>query len=136
MFLKIWFKYCFVLNNYNYWYELKTVLLIFYFISFCVVFLIFLLSFLIQKKSIYKEKLTLFECGFEPYGSKKNCFEIQYFIIGLLFLLFDIEIIFLIPWILNLGILNFISIFIMLLFLILLVIGLYYEWKKNALDWI
>jgi NADH-quinone oxidoreductase subunit A len=63
-------------------------------------------------------------------------FNIQFFIVGILFMLFDLELAYIFPWIFNLGSLSIFCYFLMIFFLILLIIGFIYEWKKGALDWI
>lgn len=100
---------------------------------------ILILAFIIQPKKKTKPQDT-FECGVEYYGDARNLFNIKFYMVAVLFILFDIEAIFLFPWAVNL--LNFKSaglaafIFIeMLVFLLVLVIGLYYVWKKGALEW-
>ncbi|NCN09112.1 MAG: NAD(P)H-quinone oxidoreductase subunit 3 [Leptospira sp.] len=100
---------------------------------------ILILAFIIQPKKKTKPQDT-FECGVEYYGDARNLFNIKFYMVAVLFILFDIEAVFLFPWAVNL--LNFKSaglaafIFIeMLVFLLVLVIGLYYVWKKGALEW-
>lgn len=73
------------------------------------------------------EKHSPYECGFEPFGDAQAVFNIQFFIVGLLFMIFDLELAFLFPWVLNLGNLPLFSFFIMIFFLILLTIGFIYE---------
>lgn len=97
---------------------------------------LFLLAFILSPKEVTFEKTSPYECGFEPFGDAKLPFNIQFFIVGILFMLFDLELAYLFPWVLNLGNLNFFGFFILVFFLLLLLIGLIYEWKKGALNWI
>ncbi|MCZ8237146.1 MAG: NADH-quinone oxidoreductase subunit A [Leptospiraceae bacterium] len=101
--------------------------------------IILILAFIIQPKKKTKPQDT-FECGVEYYGDARSLFNIKFYMVAVLFILFDIEAVFLFPWAVNL--LNFkeagLAIFIfveMLVFLLILVIGLYYVWKKGALEW-
>jgi len=80
-------------------------------------------------------KTAPYECGFNPYADARMQFEIKFYLIGILFIIFDIEISFLFPWVINLYNLNFSAIFSMCFFIFLLTIGFVYEWKKGALDW-
>ena len=81
------------------------------------------------------EKLSPYECGFEAFEDARMKFDVRYYLVAILFILFDLEIAFLFPWatVLNdIGLFGFIS---MMVFLGILVVGFVYEWKKGALDW-
>jgi len=83
-----------------------------------------------------QEKLTTYECGEEPEGSAWLQFNIRFYVIALIFLIFDVEVIFLFPWAVvytEMGLLAFIE---MAIFLFILIIGLAYVWKKGDLDWV
>jgi NADH-quinone oxidoreductase subunit A len=107
----------------------------YFFICFFISFLLFLVSyfFVIQLPNV--EKVSIYECGFNPFTDSRNRFEIRYYIVAILFLIFDLEIIFLFPWIILLNNLTFLNFFSMILFLIILIIGFIYEWFKGALNW-
>lgn len=122
--------------HYTYWKAQYTYILCYIGFSFTLCCILFLLAFMISSKEVTFEKTSPYECGFEPFGDGHLIFNIQFFIVGILFMLFDLELAYLFPWIVNLGNLNFFSFFIMIFFLILLTVGLIYEWKKGALDWI
>ena len=95
----------------------------------------FFLSILVGKKSPYTEKNSTYECGFEPFDETRGKFEVKFYLVAILFIIFDLEIAFLFPWAIslgNIGILGFTS---MMIFLFILTIGFIYEWKKGALDW-
>ena len=81
------------------------------------------------------EKLSTYECGFEPFNDSRMEFDVRFYLVAILFIIFDLEIAFLFPWAIslgNIGILGFTS---MMIFLFILTIGFIYEWKKGALDW-
>ena len=76
-----------------------------------------------------------FECGNDPIGNPRNRFSVQFFLIALLFIIFDVEVVFIFPWAVlfrQLGWYGFIE---MAVFLVILIIGLFYVWKKGALEW-
>ena len=122
--------------NYNYWYEQYSYLGCYILFSFVLSSFLFILSFIFFPRDITFEKNSTYECGFEPFGSAQLVFNIQFFIVGILFMVFDLELAYIFPWVLYLGNICFFSFFIMFVFLFLLIICLLYEWKKGALDWI
>lgn len=81
------------------------------------------------------EKLSAYECGFEPFEEARLQFNVHYYIVGILFLIFDIEIVYLFPCAIIFTILNPFSFFVLAYFLIILTIGFIYEWKIGALKW-
>ena len=81
------------------------------------------------------EKLSAYECGFEAFGDARMQVDIRYYLVAILFILFDLEIAFLVPWAVSLGTIGFIGFMSMMVFLGILVIGFIYEWGKGALDW-
>ena len=80
-------------------------------------------------------KLSPYECGFEAFEDARMKFDVRYYLIAILFILFDLEIAFLFPWAVVLQEIGFFGFMAMLLFLAILVVGFIYEWKKGALDW-
>jgi NADH-quinone oxidoreductase subunit A len=78
-------------------------LLVFAFISILIVFILLLLSYIVSPKNVNVEKLSTYECGFEPFDESRKSFDIQFYIVGVLFLIFDIEIAFLFPWAVSLS---------------------------------
>ncbi|WP_038056911.1 NADH-quinone oxidoreductase subunit A [Thermodesulfobacterium hydrogeniphilum] len=83
----------------------------------------------------YKEKLIAYECGLDPSGDTRIPFRIRFYLIGLLFLVFDVEIVFLYPWAIvfdHLGLFGFIEIFV---FMIMLLVAYIYAWSEGALTW-
>jgi len=92
-------------------------------------------NFLFSPKKPDPEKLSAYECGFEPFSDSRMKFDVRFYLVAILFIIFDLEIAFLFPWAIslgNIGLLGFVS---MMIFLFILTIGFIYEWKKGALDW-
>lgn len=81
------------------------------------------------------EKLSAYECGFEAFGDARMQVDIRYYLVAILFILFDLEIAFLFPWAVSLGTIGFVGFMSMMVFLGILVVGFVYEWGKGALDW-
>ena len=81
------------------------------------------------------EKLSPYECGFEAFEDARMKFDVRYYLIAILFILFDLEIAFLFPWAVVLQEIGFFGFMAMLLFLAILVVGFIYEWMKGALEW-
>nr|UFZ13339.1 NADH dehydrogenase subunit 3 [Protohermes subnubilus] len=112
-------------------------LLIMTFIIMTISFIIMMLATILSKKSfIDREKASPFECGFDPISSSRLPFSLRFFLIAVIFLIFDVEIALLFPLIL---IMNFSSILMWFMvssiFLLILLIGLYHEWNQGALNW-
>jgi len=80
-------------------------------------------------------KLSPYECGFEAFEDARMQFDVRYYLVAILFILFDLEIAFLFPWAVSLGTIGFTGFVAMMVFLAILVVGFIYEWKKGALDW-
>jgi NADH-quinone oxidoreductase subunit A len=94
-----------------------------------------LLTHLLGPKQRTKKKLESFECGIESIGNARNPFSVKYFLTAILFVLFDVEVIFMYPWAVNfknLGIVGFVE---MLIFMVFLLLGFFYVIKRKALDW-
>ena len=109
-------------------------------IIFLVIALILSLGFLIlnfafSPKNPDPEKLSAYECGFEPFNDSRMEFDVRFYLVAILFIIFDLEIAFLFPWAITLGNIGIFGFFSMMLFLFILTIGFIYEWKKGALDW-
>jgi NADH-quinone oxidoreductase subunit A len=97
--------------------------------------IIFFLSFFLSSKLDDAEKLTAYECGFNPFSDSRSEFDVKFYIVAILFIIFDLEISFLFPFSVCLNTISISGVYFMLLFLIILTIGFFYEWKKGALDW-
>jgi len=81
------------------------------------------------------EKLSPYECGFEAFGDSRMKFDVRYYLVAILFILFDLEIAFLFPWAIANGTLGLVGFWTVMAFLAVLTVGFVYEWKKGALDW-
>ena len=81
------------------------------------------------------EKLSPYECGFEAFEDARMKFDVRYYLVAILFILFDLEIAFLFPWAIVLQEIGFFGFMAMMVFLAILVVGFIYEWKKGALEW-
>ena len=81
------------------------------------------------------EKLSPYECGFEPFEDTRMKFDVRYYLVAILFTIFDLETAFLIPWAVSLDVIGGFGLIAMAIFLIILVVGFIYEWKKGALEW-
>ena len=93
------------------------------------------LNYLASPKNPDPEKLSAYECGFEAFDDSRMEFDVRFYLVAILFIIFDLEIAFLFPWAVslgNIGTLGFVS---MMIFLFVLTVGFIYEWKKGALDW-
>ena len=80
-------------------------------------------------------KLSPYECGFEAFEDSRMKFDVRYYLVAILFIIFDLEIAFLFPWAVSLGAIGTFGLISMGIFLALLVVGFIYEWKKGALEW-
>jgi NADH-quinone oxidoreductase subunit A len=83
----------------------------------------------------YPEKLSPYECGFEAFEDSRIKFDVRYYLVAILFIIFDLEIAFLFPWAVSLDTVGTFGILAMGIFLAVLVVGFIYEWKKGALEW-
>ena len=81
------------------------------------------------------QKNSPYECGFEAFEDARMQFDVRYYLVAILFILFDLEIAFLFPWAVSLGTIGFVGFLSMMIFLAILVVGFIYEWSKGALDW-
>jgi NADH-quinone oxidoreductase subunit A len=81
------------------------------------------------------EKLSPYECGFEPFEDTRMKFDVRYYLVAILFIIFDLEIAFLFPWAVALDSIGMLGLIAMAVFLAVLVVGFIYEWKKGALEW-
>nr|YP_010164101.1 NADH dehydrogenase subunit 3 [Cardisoma armatum]QRK27416.1 NADH dehydrogenase subunit 3 [Cardisoma armatum] len=106
-------------------------------ITLIIAFVVMMLSTLLAKKTIMdREKNSPYECGFDPKGSARLPFSLRFFLIAVIFLIFDVEITLLLPIASTLNLTNIFSwLLTSIVFLIILLFGLYYEWSQGALDW-
>ena len=81
------------------------------------------------------EKLSTYECGFAPFEDTRGRFDVRFYLVAILFIIFDLEVAFLFPWAVSLGQIGWLGFFSMMGFLGVLTVGFVYEWRKGALDW-
>jgi NADH-quinone oxidoreductase subunit A len=81
------------------------------------------------------EKLSPYECGFNAFADTRHRFDVRFYLVAILFIIFDLEIAFLFPWAITLGAIGMVGFWSMMIFLSILTVGFVYEWKKGALDW-
>ena len=93
------------------------------------------LGFLFGPRRPDAEKLSAYECGFEAFSDSRMKFDVRYYLVAILFIVFDLEIAFLFPWAVALKGIGVVGLIAMALFLAILVVGFVYEWKKGALEW-
>ena len=93
------------------------------------------INFLFSPKKPDPEKLSAYECGFEPFNDSRMEFDVRFYLVAILFIIFDLEIAFLFPWAITLGNIGLLGFCSMMIFLFILTVGFIYEWKKGALDW-
>jgi NADH:ubiquinone oxidoreductase subunit 3 (subunit A) len=96
---------------------------------------IFGLSYVVSTHAADAEKLSTYECGFDPYEDSRNTFDVRFYLVAILFIIFDLEVSFLFPWSMTLGVISAYGFWTMAIFLLILTVGFVYEWKKGALEW-
>ena len=110
-------------------------ILIFLAVATAIGILLLSLGFLIGRGTKDAEKLSPYECGFEAFDDSRMKFDVRYYLVAILFIIFDLEIAFLFPWAVSLDTVGRFGMLAMGLFLAILVVGFIYEWKKGALEW-
>ena len=110
-------------------------IIIFLFIALALSIGFILLNFALSPKNPDPEKLSAYECGFEAFGDSRVKFDVKFYLVAILFIIFDLEIAFLFPWAISLRRHRIARIFFNDIFLSILTIGFIYEWKKGALEW-
>lgn len=108
---------------------------IFLLISIVLSFVIFFLSYFLASQVGGSEKLSAYECGFEAFDDARGRFDVRFYLVAILFIIFDLEVAFLFPWAITLGKIGLFGFWSMMIFLTVLTIGFIYEWKKGALEW-
>ncbi len=94
-----------------------------------------LASVIAAKQRPEAEKLSAYECGFEPFDDSRKQFDVRFYLVAILFIIFDLEVAFLFPWAVSLGEIGVFGFWSMMAFLGVLTVGFIYEWKKGALEW-
>ena len=94
-----------------------------------------LASFVLARQNPNSEKLSPYECGFDPFADARVRFDVRYYLVAILFIIFDLEVAFLFPWAVSLGDIGAFGFWSMVVFLAVLTVGFIYEWMKGALEW-
>lgn len=110
-------------------------IILFFLIAVALPFILLGLSRLVQRRVFEREKLLPYECGVDPIGDARDRFSVRYYIVAMLFLVFDVEVVFLFPWAIIYDKLAVFGLVEMLIFIGILVVGYYYAWRKGALEW-
>ena len=110
-------------------------ILILFLVALALAVIIFGLSFLVANQAGDAEKLSAYECGFDPFDDARNQFDVRFYLVAILFILFDLEASFLFPWAMSLSKLSAVGFWTMFDFLFELAIGFVYAWKIGALEW-
>ena len=110
-------------------------IIIFLFIALALSIGFIFINYLFSPKNPDPEKLSAYECGFEPFNDSRMEFDVRFYLVAILFIIFDLEIAFLFPWAISLGSIGLLGFCSMMIFLFILTVGFIYEWKKGALDW-
>jgi NADH-quinone oxidoreductase subunit A len=92
-------------------------------------------SVVLARQDPNSEKLSPYECGFEPFADARVRFDVRYYLVAILFIIFDLEVAFLFPWAVSLGDIGLFGFWSMIVFLAVLTVGFAYEWRKGALEW-
>ena len=104
--------------------------------SFILTGIIVVAAYFINTPSNDYEKHSAYECGFEPFGDARSFFDIHFYTVGLLFIVFDLEVVFLIPFVVDLSNMTLFGYANMLVFMIVVLVGFYYEWAIGLLEWL
>ena len=110
-------------------------ILIFLFIALALSIGFIAINFLASPSNPDPEKISAYECGFEAFEDSRLQFDVRFYLVAILFIIFDLEIAFLFPWAISLGSIGLTGYWSMMIFLFVLTIGFIYEWKKGALEW-
>ena len=110
-------------------------IVIFLFIALALSIGFIVINFALSPKNPDPEKLSAYECGFEAFDDSRMEFDVRFYLVAILFIIFDLEIAFLFPWAVSLGSIGLLGFCSMMIFLFILTVGFVYEWKKGALDW-
>ena len=92
-------------------------------------------SYIVARQRPDSEKVSAYECGFEAFDDARRQFDVRFYLVAILFIIFDLEIAFLFPWAISLGSIGMFGFWSMMVFLAVLTVGFVYEWKKGAFEW-
>ena len=110
-------------------------IIIFLFIALIISIGFILINFISSPNNPDPEKLSAYECGFDAFDDSRMEFDVRFYLVAILFIIFDLEIAFLFPWAITLGKIGMFGFWSMMIFLAVLTVGFIYEWKKGALEW-
>jgi NADH-quinone oxidoreductase subunit A len=110
-------------------------IVIFMGIATAITLLLMLTPILIAYKNPDPEKLSAYECGFDAFDDARMKFDVRFYLVSILFIIFDLEVAFLFPWAISLGKIGLFGFWSMMVFLAVLTVGFVYEWRKGALEW-
>lgn len=110
-------------------------ILIFFGIALALATIIVVIPMILAVRKPDAEKISAYECGFEAFGDARGKFDVRFYLVAILFIIFDLEVAFLFPWAVTLGKIGMFGFYSMMIFLAILTIGFIYEWKKGALEW-
>ena len=110
-------------------------IIIFLFISLLLSIGFIVINYIASPRNPDPEKLSAYECGFEAFDNARVEFDVRFYLVAILFIIFDLEIAFLFPWAISLGNIGLFGFYSMMAFLFILTVGFIYEWKKGALEW-
>ncbi|WP_034460246.1 NADH-quinone oxidoreductase subunit A [Bartonella koehlerae] len=109
--------------------------LIFIIVSAVIAGVLLVIPYMVAYRSPDPEKLSAYECGFNSFNNARMKFDIRFYLVSILFIIFDLEVAFLFPWAVSFGSIDMFGFWSMIIFLALLTVGFIYEWKKGALEW-
>ena len=110
-------------------------IIIFLFVSLLLSIGFIIINYIASPSNPDPEKLSAYECGFEAFDNARIEFDVRFYLVAILFIIFDLEIAFLFPWAISLGNIGLLGFYSMMTFLLILTVGFIYEWKKGALEW-
>jgi NADH-quinone oxidoreductase subunit A len=110
-------------------------ILIFLGIAAALAVVVVLASYVAARQNPDSEKVSAYECGFEPFDDARGRFDVRFYLVAILFIIFDLEVAFLFPWAIALQDIGMFGFWSMMIFLVVLTIGFVYEWRKGALEW-
>jgi NADH-quinone oxidoreductase subunit A len=110
-------------------------ILIFLGIAFAIAVIAVAASWLVARQKPDAEKGAAYECGFDAFGDARSKFDVRFYLVAILFIIFDLEVAFLFPWAVSLGKIGLFGFWSMMMFLAVLTVGFIYEWRKGALEW-
>ena len=118
-----------------YYYSGYSVVFFYIVVIFVICSIILFLCYVISGNNSYYEKTSGYECGFDPFSDAREPFYVKFYLIAIIFIIFDVEVVFFFPWIFSIFHIGYYGLWIMYIFLFILGVGFIYEWKKGSLDW-